>query len=100
MLLHIGFFFSTTIISALQIPNGSPAIMSLSGNIGGMIGSVMATFVLVKLSPKVRVIINAILQLLGILLAWLLDYPGNVIAGVSILTIGFQGMLSKCTIKG
>ena len=92
---HTGFFFSTTIIFALKLPDGNPTLLSLCSSIGGVLGNIISTFILTKLyTPKFRVILNAIIQIVGILLTWLLSYPMNVIFGLGILTIGFQGMLT------
>ena len=87
-----GFFFSATIIKALGIPDDSAAVLSLSADIGGVVGAFGAALVLRRFRPGARISTNASLQALGILLSWVLSYPGNMV-GISILTVGFIGML-------
>ena len=87
-----GFFFSATIIKALDIPDDNAAVLSLSADIGGVVGAFSAALVLRRFQPGTRIVINASLQALGILLSWVLSYPGNMV-GLSILTVGFIGML-------
>ena len=92
-----GFFFSSTIIIALNLPHEDPTLMAICAQIGGVLGTLLSTFVLprytVTRSPNTRVILNAVVQFLGILLSWLLKYPYNIVFGTSILTAGFVGML-------
>ena len=92
-----GFFFSSTIINALNLPNEDPTKMSIYNQFAGVLGTLLSTFVLPRYtvtgSPNTRVILNAVVQFLGILLSWLLKYPYNIVFGTSILTVGFVGML-------
>lgn len=88
-----GFFFSATLIKAMEIPNDTTAIMALSADVGGVVGGLTAAFILRRFMPDARVLANSILQATGLLLSWVLSYPGNMV-GVSILTVGFQGMLA------
>ena len=92
-----GFFFSSTIIFLLNLPHEDPSLMALYAQIGGLLGTLLSTFVLprytVTRSPNTRVILNAFAQFLGLLLTWLLKYPYNIAVGTSLTTVGFVGML-------
>ena len=88
-----GLFFTPTVLKMLT-PDGNPVVLSLSASVGAVIGVLFSSFVLTKLQPEIRVAVNATLQAVGILISWLAGYPTNIIAGISILTIGFAGMLA------
>jgi len=89
-----GFFFSSTIILTLDIPDGQLGLPGVCADVGAFFGIVIATLILVKLKPQARVVLNGITQVIGILLAWFLNYPANVIAGFGITIAGFVGMLA------
>ncbi|KAL7546496.1 hypothetical protein ACHAWF_009832 [Thalassiosira exigua] len=88
-----GYFFSATVLKLLSIPCGSVAPLSLSADVGGVVGVFAASFLLVKLSPELRVCINVAMQSLGIILSWTLSYPSNMV-GIAILTTGFVANLT------
>ena len=56
------FFFSSTIILTLDIPDGQLGLPGVCADVGAFFGIVIATLILVKLKPQARVVLNGITQ--------------------------------------
>ena len=69
----------------MHVANMDGAPMSLSMFVGGGLGVLLSTFVLMAFKPKVRVVTLALLMILGVLFSWFLPMPMNVYLGYGFL---------------
>jgi hypothetical protein len=87
-----GFFFSGTLIKYLT-PDSNSDIMQLSADIGGALGLIcLATFLTKRLRPDPRVALMVLVQIGGMLGAWIIPWWVNMLF-IGILTFGFQGLI-------
>jgi len=75
---------------ALEGYNPVPGALCLFG--GMLAGALLATFILIKFVPGIRISITATLQFIGALFVWLLPTPYNQLVGYFFMYTGMSGM--------
>ena len=87
-----GFTGSFGYTKYVHVANYDGAPMSLSMFVGGGLGMLLSTFVLMVFKPKLRVVTNSLLMILGVLFSWFLPMPANVYLGYGFLYMGQFGL--------
>lgn len=90
--LDMGFTGTFGYTKYVHVANMDVAPMSLSMFVGGGLGVLLSTFVLMAFKPKVRVVTLALLMILGVLFSWFLPMPMNVYLGYGFLFMGQFGL--------
>jgi len=90
--LDIGYAESPTFQSFVAVANFNAAPGALSVMAGILCGALLATFVLMYFSPTKRVLISAIIQIIGALFFWTLPSPYDSYFGNSVLLGGMAAL--------
>mmetsp|Transcript_19702 Transcript_19702/g.46242 ORF Transcript_19702/g.46242 Transcript_19702/m.46242 type:complete len:462 (-) Transcript_19702:60-1445(-) len=78
----------------VHAPHYDAAPQMLSMFIGGILGSLFATFVLTGFRPTVRVLVNSSIMVLGGVFCWTLQSPASVYLGYGFLFMGQFSQMS------
>ena len=78
----------------VHAPHYDAAPQMLSMFIGGILGSLFATFILTAFRPTVRVMVNSLIMVLGGVFCWTLKSPASVYLGYGFLFMGQFSQMS------
>mmetsp|Transcript_31957 Transcript_31957/g.77255 ORF Transcript_31957/g.77255 Transcript_31957/m.77255 type:complete len:493 (+) Transcript_31957:186-1664(+) len=95
--LDVGYTGTATFSTFIALPNFNAAPTAFATMIGGVVGALLTTFVLMGFRPEVRIVTLAAIQFTGGLFAWVLPSPYNNVLGMGIMFCGVIGTQTAMT---